>query len=667
LASGGEWRCCNRGFRSGGCARRERAELDRPGLPRSGTGPVTSETSQFRLLRERRFAPFFGVQFLGALNDNLFKQALVILLAYQTASFTTMSTDVLQNLAQGLFVLPFFLFSATAGQLADKYEKSRLITITVLIELAVMALGAAGFLVHNMAVLFLALFLGGVQSALFGPVKYAILPQQLKEEELVGGNALVGSGTSVAILLGLMLGGWLVSQGGWGVTAVAVGTMAISAIGLLLSHYIPPAPPADPTLRINWNPVTETWDNFRFMRGNRTVFLSVLGISWFWFFGAMFVTQFPNLSKNVLGGNEQVVTLLLVVFSVGIGIGSLLCERLSGHKVEIGLVPFGSIGVTVFGIDLYFALGQPAPDGLAGIGAFLSVAGHWRVLADLLLVGMFGGFYIVPLNALIQIRSDASHRSRVIAGNNILNALFMVAAAASAILLFQLGCTIPQLLLATALLNAAVAVYIYTLVPEFLMRFLVWLLIHTVYRLEKSGLEHIPDEDPAVLVCNHVSYVDALIIAAACRRPVRFVVDHRLFRIPLLAFVLRTGRAIPIASSREDPALLVRAYDEIAGGLAAGDVICMFPEGRITEDGEMAPFRRGIERIIERTPVPVVPMALRGLWGSFFSRRMGSTLMRLRSAACSKIALVVGSPVAPQAATPEGLHARVLALRGESR
>jgi 1-acyl-sn-glycerol-3-phosphate acyltransferase len=627
-----------------------------------------SEASQFQLLRERRFAPFFGVQFLGALNDNLFKQALVILLAYQTASYTTMSTDVLQNLAQALFVLPFFLFSATAGQLADKYEKSRLIAITVMIELAVMALGAAGFLMQNLGVLFLALFLGGMQSALFGPVKYAILPQQLKEEELVGGNALVGTGTSVAILAGLMLGGWLVSQEGWGVTAVAVGTMAISAAGLLLSRYIPLAPPADPGLRVNWNPVTETWDNFRFMRGNRTVFLSVLGISWFWFFGAMFVTQFPNLSKNVLGGNEQVVTLLLVVFSLGIGAGSLLCERLSGRKVEIGLVPFGSIGVTVFGVDLYFALGEPAAQGLTDVGAFLSVAGHWRVLADLLLVGMFGGFYIVPLNALIQIRSEESHRSRVIAGNNILNALFMVAAAAFAILMFQLGFTIPQLLLATALLNAVVAIYIYTLVPEFLMRFLVWLLIHTVYRLEKSGLDHIPDKGPAVLVCNHVSYVDALIIAAACRRPIRFVMHHAIYRLPVLNFICRTGRAIPVASSREDPVLLQQAFDEVARALGAGHLVCLFPEGRITDTGELQRFRPGISRIVERTPVRVVPMALRGLWGTLFSRKEGRGGEALwRRGIFPPISLVVGAPVLPQAVTPEGLQAQVLALRGDTR
>jgi len=624
------------------------------------------ERSQFRLLLERRFAPFFGVQFLGALNDNVFKQALVILLAYQTATYTTMSSDALQNVAQALFILPFFLFSATAGQLADKYEKSRLISITVAIELAVMAFGAIGFFMHSLTLLLAALFLGGVQSALFGPVKYAILPQHLKETELVGGNGLVETGTSIAILLGLGVGGWMVSQAEWGLAAVAITTIAISTSGLLLSRYIPLAPAADPDLRINWNIVTATWRNFQFMRGNRTVFLSILGISWFWFFGAMLVTQFPNLSRNILVGDEHVVTLLLVTFSIGIGAGSLLCERLSGHKVEIGLVPFGSIGMTLFAVDLFFALPVHIQGAPVTLAQFVREAGHWRIVADLALVGVFGGFYIVPLYALVQSRSEVRHRSRIIAGNNILNALFIVAAALTAIALFRAGLTIPQLFLVTALLNAAVAIYIYTLVPEFLMRFIVWLLIHSVYRLEKSGLEHVPDEGAAVLVCNHVSFVDALIIAAACRRPVRFVMDHRIFRVPVLHFVFRTGRAIPIASSREDPAMLDKAYDDIAVALEKGDVVCIFPEGRITDTGEIYPFRPGIRRIVERTPVPVVPLALRGLWGNFFSRRDGPAMSRpSRIRPFYKIGLVAGLPVPPQQVTPEGLQEQVLALRGD--
>ncbi len=367
-------------------------------------------SSQFRLLAERRFGPFFGVQFLGAFNDNVFKQALVILLAYQTARFTTMSSDTLQNLAQALFILPFFLFSATAGQIADKYEKSTLITITVAIELAVMGLGAVGLFLQNLTLLLAALFLGGVQSALFGPVKYAILPQHLNETEIVGGNGMVEMGTSIAILLGMVYGGWMITQPGWGVAGVAVSAMAFSAAGIVISRFIPRSPAPSPELRINWNPATETWRNLKFAAQNRTVWNAILGISWFWFYGAMFITQFPNLSKNVLGAAEHVVTLLLIVFSVGIGVGSLLCERLSGRKVEIGLVPFGSIGLTLFGIDLWLAAEGHAPHGAQTLAEFVRDPTHWRMLVDLLLIGMFGGFYIVPLYALVQTRSDPAHR-----------------------------------------------------------------------------------------------------------------------------------------------------------------------------------------------------------------------------------------------------------------
>jgi len=628
---------------------------------------VTSESSQFQLLRERRFAPFFGTQFLGAFNDHVYKNALVILLTFHAAGMTTMSAGTLVNLCAGLFILPFFLFSATAGQIADKYDKATIMRWVKIMEIVIMALGAAGFVRQNLELLLIALFLMGLHSTLFGPVKYSILPQHLKEEELVGGNALVEMGTFLAILLGTILGGVLIALDNGG-TTVSLAVIALAAAGYFMSRFVPAAPPAAPDIRINWNPLTETWENFKFTRSNRTVFLSVLGISWFWFYGATFLAQFPNYSKDVLGGNEQVATLLLTIFSVGAGAGALMCERLSGHKVEIGLVPFGSIGLTLFALDLYLASPSGTAAATVGVGDFLSRPENWRVIFDLAMIGVFGSFYIVPLYALIQTRAEKSHQSRIFAGNNILNALFMVVSAGMAIALLSLGITIPQIFLVTALLNALVAIYIYTLVPEFLMRFLVWLLIHTVYRLDKSGLEHIPEEGPAVIVCNHVSHVDALIIAAACRRPIRFVADHDLFRVPVLGFALRAGRAIPIASSRDDPALLERAYDEIARALAAGELIGMFPEGRVTADGEMSPFRPGVQRIVARTPVPVVPMALRGLWGSVFSRRDGAAVtVRVRGALASRIALVAGAPVAPQLATPEELQLQVLALRGERR
>ena len=626
-----------------------------------------SEQSQFGLLRERRFLPFFCTQFLGAFNDNVYKNALVILLAFHAASLTAINPGTLVNLCAGLFILPFFLFSATAGQIADKYDKASIIRYVKLLEIAIMFAGAAGFFFQNVALLMAVLFLMGLHSTIFGPVKYSILPQHLRPAEIVGGNGLVEMGTFLAILLGTILGGLLVAQAQFALYVSAT-VVSIAVLGYLASRAIPAAPPAAPDLKINWNPLTESWANLQFTRRNRTVFLSVLGVSWFWFYGATLLTQLPNYCKEVLGGNEQVATVMLAVFSVGVGSGSLLCERLSGHKVEIGLVPFGSIGLSVFALDLFFA--SPLGGGAALIGAaeFLARAGSARILFDLVMIGVFGGFYIVPLYALIQTRSERSHQSRIIAGNNILNALFMVASAALSALLLYAGYTIPQIFLAIGLLNALVAVYIYTLVPEFLMRFLIWLLMHTVYRLEKRGLENIPDEGAALIVCNHVSFVDALIIVAASRRPIRFVMDHQIFRMPVLSFIFRTGRMIPIAPRKENPLLLERAYEEIDAALRAGDLVGIFPEGRITDTGDLYPFKPGVTRILARTPVPVVPLALRGLWGSFFSRIDGRAMSRpARLRPWRKVALVGGDVVAPAQATPEFLQQTVHALRGDWR
>jgi len=625
------------------------------------------EHSQFQLLRERRFAPFFWTQFLGAGNDNVYKNALVIFVAFQAASLTTLSANDLVNIAAAVFIAPFVLFSATSGQIADKFEKSRLIRFVKLFEIGIMVIGAIGFYRRDLWLLFAALALMGVHSTLFGPVKYAILPQHLRSDELIGGNGLVEMGTFVAILLGEIVGGLVIAIKPSGPMVAGATSIAIAVAGYLVSRGIPHTPAVAPELRINWNPFTETGRNLKLAYGNRVVWLSMLGISWFWFYGATYLTQFATFTKDVLGGDEHVATLLLAIFSVGIGIGSLLCERLSGHKVEVGLVPFGSIGLSLFAIDLYFASRNLQPGGLAGIEHFVSVPAHWRIVADLVLLGVFGGFYIVPLYALIQERSDPAYRSRFIAANNILNALFMVASAGIALGLLKAGLSIPALFLATGLMNAVVAIYIYSLVPEFMMRFLAWLLIHSLYRVDKQGLEQVPDEGSCVIVCNHVSFVDAIVIAACVRRPVRFVMDHRIYALPLLNFIFRTMRAIPIAPAREDVELKERAFAEVAAALRAGEIVCIFPEGRITDTGDLNPFRPGLQRILEQAPVPVVPMALRGLWGSFFSRSYQGRAMRRLRGLFSRIALVAGPPLAPDRATPEALQQTVLALRGDRR
>ncbi|MBK7327228.1 MAG: MFS transporter [Propionivibrio sp.] len=624
-------------------------------------------SSQFALLRSRRFGPFFGTQFLGAFNDNLYKNALVVLLTFQATQWTAMKPELLANLAAGIFILPFFLFSATAGQLADKYDKARLARLVKVLEIVIMVVAGAGFWLHNLSILLFALFLLGLQSTLFGPVKYAILPQHLHEDELVGGNALVEAGTFVAILIGTLVGGLLAGVEG-GTVWITSGCMLTAVLGYLTSRGIPEAPAPEPTLKINPNPITETWRNIGFARENRTVFLSILGISWFWLFGALLLAQFPAYAKNVLGGTVTCVTLLLGIFTLGIGIGSLLCERLSSKQVEIGLVPFGSIGLTVFGLDLAFASPATPPASALSIMPFLMAEGTIRILFDLFAIGLFGGFFIVPLYALMQIRSEASHRARIIAANNIVNALFMVVGAGAAAVLLSSGLSIPMLFAVAAICNAAVALYIYGLVPEFLLRFIVWLLVHSVYRLEKKDLDRIPESGPALIICNHVSYVDALVITAACHRPIRFVMDHHIFRWPILSFVFKAGRAIPIASARDDPVLLEKAFDEVSAALAAGELVGIFPEGQITSDGELCPFRPGISRILERNPVQVVPVALSGLWGSIFSRRDGPAMSALwKARPFRRIAIAAGEPVNASQALPDSLRADVLALRGELR
>ena len=623
--------------------------------------------TQFDLLRRRRFAPFFLTQALGAFNDNVFKNALIILIAFKISGLTSAQVDFYSNLAAGLFILPFFLLSASAGQWAEKYEKARSIRIIKAAEIGLMLLAALGFWLGSLPFLLGVLFLMGAQSAAFGPLKYSILPQALQPEELVGGNALIEAGTFLAILLGTLAGGWLMGLDG-GVMLVSAALVVLAVAGWLAARGIPAAPATAPGLRINWNPVSETWRSVRFLRGHRAVLNSVLGVSWFWFFGSVFLAQLPNYTRLYLSGDQSVAPLVLMLFALGIGAGSLLCEVFSRRTVEIGLVPLGALGMTVFGIDLYLA--RPEMAAVTGLDwrQFLAAPGNLRICIDLLAVGVSGGFFTVPLFALIQQRSPREHLSRVIAANNILNAAFMVAAAILAIVLLQLGFNIPQLLLGTAILNALVAIYIFTLVPEFIARFVAYLLAKLLYRLEVSNMEQVPDEGPALLVCNHVSYMDAVLILGAVPRPTRFVMYYRIFDLPGMNIVFRATRAIPIAGSQEDPALMERAFAEIDAALAAGELVCIFPEGALTRDGEIAVFRKGVERILQTRPVPVVPMALRGMWSSMWSRR-DSRLhrMRLPRRFRARVALAIGEPIAPEQASAATLEARVRELRGEAR
>lgn len=624
------------------------------------------KSNQFSLLRQRRFAPFFWTQFFGAFNDNVFKTALLTILTYEALTWTSMDINLLNNIIPGLFILPFVVLSATAGQFADKFEKSRLVRYVKVLEIGIMSLAAVGWMTHSLWLLIVAVAGMGAHSTIFGPVKYAYLPQQLRQDELVGGNGIIEMGTFVGILLGEILGAVLVVHKPLGIELVTGGTLAIAIVGWLCSRRIPLTPAAAPALKINWNPFTETVRNLGFSRKNRPVFLAMLANSWFWFYGAIVLAQFPLYAKNYLHGDHSVFVLLLTAFSLGVGAGSLLCERLSGRKVEIGLVPLGAIGLSVFGLDLYLASLEYANTTVVDMSGFVGQPGSWRILFDCVMIGLFGGLYIVPLFAVIQTRCDRQHLSRTIAGMNIMNALFMVVAALVATTLLSFGLTIPQIFLMTAILNALVALYIFTVVPEYLVRFLAWILIHTIHRVNTVNRDRIPDEGAAVLVCNHVSYVDAIVIMAISPRPIRFVMDHRIFSIPILAWIFKTAKTIPIAPAKENPQLMEKAFDRIAAALEDGDLVCIFPEGKLTSTGEMNTFRGGIKRIVDRTPVPVIPMALRGLWGSMWTRSAGNPFQRsFKRGPLSALQLAVGEPVAPSLVTPEYLQQQVQILRGE--
>jgi 1-acyl-sn-glycerol-3-phosphate acyltransferase len=624
--------------------------------------------SQFSLLGQRRFAPFFWTQFLGAANDNIFKFAFTMLVTYQL-SVGWLPPQLAGLVIGAVFIAPFLLFSATSGQLADKYDKATLTRLVKNLEIFIMVLGAIGLFTNLVALLLGCIFLLGLHSTLFGPVKYAYLPQHLNEHELTGGNGMIEMGTFVAILLGNLAGGVLIDMpaDAWlpGTHAVALACLALAVMGRIAAQGVPATPSTAPGLKVNWNPVSETWRNLMLAKENVAVYRSLLGISWMWFFGAVFLSQFPSFSKDVLHGSPQVASLLLVVFSLGVGIGSLLCETLSRRHVEIGLVPLGAIGMTVFAGDLYFASrGLAEGTGLHGVSEFLSHGAHWRVLGDLFLLSLSAGLYSVPMYALIQLRSPASHRARIIAANNILNALFMIASAVIVGALLSAGVSIPAVFGLIALANLVVGAYIFLLVPEYLLRFLAWVLSRFIYRLRLVNDEHIPATGPAIIVCNHVSFVDAVLLMAASPRPIRFVMDHRIFKVPVLGWLFKLAKAIPIAPRGEDPAAYEAAFAAADAVLAEGDLIGIFPEGGITSDGRLQPFKGGVMKIIERRPVPVVPVALVNLWGSFFSRAEGGRAMvkPFRRGLFSRVSVVAAEPVAPERVTPDGLREAVHGL-----
>lgn len=630
-----------------------------------------SENSQFSLMGSKRFLPLFVTQFFGAFNDNVFKNALIIMLAFNASLLPSgMSSAMAVNISAGLFILPFFLFSSIAGQLADYNEKSRLIRQLKVIELVLIGLCCFSIFFKNIYLMWVALFLMGAQSTFFGPIKYSILPQHLEEKELVGGNSLIEMGTFISILLGTIIGGVLISlnNGSFYICTILV---VAALIGVYSAFKIPQAPSATEG-KVSFNVVKQSWEIIKISRTVKSVFLSILGISWFWFLGATFLSQFPLLVKDVLHSHENTVTILLMTFSIGIATGSLICEKLSRGKIEPGLVPFGGFGMTLFGFALYCSLNAFAkvvgtPETPLELGVFMSMKEAWFVLGSLFFLSVFGGFFTVPLYAMIQSRSNPEIRSRTIASNNIINAFFMIFSAVFSIAMFSFGFTVTELLFAVVALNALVCIYIFTIIPEFLMRFVVWIMMGVFYKVKISGEENVPDEGANILICNHVSFVDALLVFGAVQRPVKFVMYYKIYNNFFLKPLFKSVGAIPIAGKTEDEKVFNAAFEKINKYLKNGEIVMIFPEGKIASEevvGQIQEFKGGLMKTLEQVPVPVIPSALSGVYGSMYSRKnKGFNRYFPKSFFSRKVFYRIGKPIQANEVVLKDLEKRVIELR----
>ncbi len=595
------------------------------------------------LLLKRKFQPLFITQFLGAFNDNFFKNALAILITYRAYGVGGLDPKMMVALASALFILPFFLFSAVAGQLADRYSKSKIAYWTKVWEVAVMAVGACGMLFGHIPLLLFTLFMMGMQSAFFGPVKYSLLPELLEREELVKGNALVEMGTFVAILLGTVSGGILISLPVGGALWVSVVIVGLSILGTWTSAYIPHRSSKDPSLKIDWNLISATFAIIKKSKREKSIWLSIMGISWFWAIGALFITIIPLYGKEVLKLHPIATTLLLAIFSVGIGIGSMICEKLSHGRLEVGILPIGTIGMSLAAIDLYsFGIPSIPIDAGASISEFFFRPYAWRVIMDLFILSAFGGLFIVPLYTLIQLRAKETERAQIIAANNILNSLFMVLASVALMIFFSFKRPFVESFLWIGYANLFIACIIYFMVPEFFYRFICYLMTQAMYRVKLKGDKYIPLSGAAIIVANHVSFIDWLLLLAISPRPIRFVMHRQYYQMPLLRWFFKQNKLIEIASPLEDRQTFLRSFSQIAEHLDNGELICIFPEGEITRSGQLGEFKRGLIRVLDKHAVPVIPIYIGGMWGSIFSRgKQDHVFFRL----WSPISITVGMPL----------------------
>ena len=603
--------------------------------------------AQFDLFNTKRFMPLFVTQFLGAFNDNLFKNALILLFTYVVAAKVGLEPELLGTVAAGLFILPFFLFSAFAGQLADKFEKSMLIRRIKLFEIGLMLLAALGFLFENSIMLLGVLFLMGAQSTFFGPLKYGILPDHLQENELIGGNALIETGTFLAILIGTILG--LVVRAPGGAEIVSVLLIFFAAAGYMAARKIPKAPSGAPDLKVNWNFIGETFSMIREVKKHEVLFLAILGISWFWFVGATFLTLFPAYAQKTLGAEEEVVTLFLALFSIGIATGSLLCNRLLRGVVTARFVPLAAVGMAIFCVDLYYASAHITPPevGMIGIKEFLNMPASWRILGDMIGTAVAGGVYIVPLYAILQARSIASQRARVIAANNIMNALFMVASALIIVAFTSNGVTIPGMFLVSGIMSAFAALFIVRILPQDLVQSIVRAILKALYRVEVRGLSNYQKvSNKVVIIANHTSYLDGLLLGAFLPHQLTFAINTHIADKWWVKPAFALFDLLPL-----DPTNPMAAKSMVRE-VKKGRRIVIFPEGRLTVTGALMKVYEGPGTIAHLANAPLLPVRIEGAQFTPFSRLKG--VLRLRF--FPKITLTIEEPSRFEA--PEGLGGR---------
>jgi len=584
-----------------------------------------------------RFLSFLFVQFVGAANDNAFKQTLTLLIL--ALPLTEREQAAYSSLATALLPLPFLLFSPLAGYLADRFPKQRMILITTAPEVLAMALGAVGFAIQSVPFLLGVLFVGAAQSAFFSPVKYGLLPESMEHRDLSMANGVLQMATNVAILAGAILG--LVAFQQFRDRLELAGLLYVSTalLGTLFAAYVPRTPPGNPRARLRLNPLATLREDWAEVRRTSHLDQALLGLAYYWLLGSLFFAVVPLFARNVLGTSVGGAGVMLMILAVGISAGSVLAGRLSHGRVELGLVPLGSLGLGLCCLDLglYGGLGPRLAGGLPA-----------RAVLDLLGLGVAGGLFVVPLSAQVQQRSPEGGKGRILACSNLLSFSGVLAAAGAMHLLFQvLGVGSRQVVLACGLLTLGVTAYIVALAPQFLVRLVLWLLTNTLYRLQIVGDRHLP-AGGGLLVANHVSWVDWLLLGSACDRMVRFLMFRPLHETPGLRWFFRRMHAIPIAAG-DPPPLSEESLAKARREIEAGHLVCIFAEGSITRTGHLLPFKRGLERIAAGTAAPIIPVCLDGVWGSLFSYERGRVLFKRPRHPRAPVRVLFGAPLPPTA------------------